>query len=160
MWGLTIPAIGMSYIKHGAPDVNEDEPYYWTLAKWATKQTALYEASTWVGIRDIASLFDGYGYSMTPTASAMKGSFYGLSRAYKLWQQDQPINWEEEAPKLTDMTLKGVEFWGQIPTTELRRRLGLVYGMAVKDEEFRPREYFFNVKPKKPKNQRNRRSYN
>ena len=26
--GLTIPAIGMSFIKHGAPDVDEDEPYY------------------------------------------------------------------------------------------------------------------------------------
>ena len=161
MWGLTIPAIGMSFIKHGAPDVDEDEPYYWTLAKWTTKQTLLYGASLWVGIRDVASLFDGYGYSMTPTATGMKGSFDGLSRAYKLWEQDQPINWEEEAPKLADMALKGIEFWGAIPSTELRRRLGLVYGMAVKDEEFNPREYFFNVKPKKQRRRgSNKRSYN
>ena len=60
-----------------------------------------------------------------------------------------------------DMALKGIEFWGAIPSTELRRRLGLVYGMAVKDEEFNPREYFFNVKPKKQRRRgSNRRSYN
>ena len=67
MWTWIIPVV-LDEMVLGRPPEDEDDD---EAMKRYAKKIALYPAQSIVGLRDVVSVFDGYGYSMSPVADSI-----------------------------------------------------------------------------------------
>ncbi len=160
MWALIVPTVLNIVTKEGLPEPERDpnEPYWVTVSKAMGKKTAkettLYSMAPWVGIRDIASYFSGFGYDLSPATSGARKQLARINNTYKLMTQEGQLK-TEDYMKIADNVFSTGEFFYAMPTTEVRRRLGYIISWANdENKEFDVRSYLFNKRQDKKKKRR------
>jgi hypothetical protein len=154
LWGLTIPAIALEWMRRGGPDDEDpmdDEAAWWTWAKWAAKNTFGYYMGTWIMLRDFFGIFSGYeNYQFSPAVQGFQAIANVVNYMYKAFEDTDKVL-PERLQNLAKATYSAAEYWWRLPTKGLRQNFAYLMDYWMSEEvgkEFEWRRFLFNA----PKN--------